>query len=471
MAVLAGGLQSVLAGWTERVFFRARPLAQPPSGSGLRPVPGDPGLPILGQTIARISDGLKVSRERYERYGPVEWGKILGATVVGVYGPEGIEAVATNPDKAFANAPFYEYLIGRFFHRGLLLLDFEEHLHHRRIMQQAFTRPRLSGYLEAMNPRIERGLAAWQPDPAFLMYTATKRLALDIAMEVFVGETPGADATRITQAFVDAVHGGQAIVRANVPGGGWARGLRGRRILEHYFRSRLPGRREGDGEDLFSVLCQATSVDGDRFGDDDIVNHMIFMLMAAHDTSTITLAMMAYYLGRHPEWQERVRAESRKLGKPALDYDDLDRLSTLDLVFRETLRINAPVGGLFRQAIKDTEILGYYIPAGTKISVSTYSTQRMKQWWANPDTFDPERFAEHRREDQTHRYAWSPFGGGAHKCIGQFFGGMEVKAIMHQMLLRFRWSVPAGYEPPMRYGTGPLPADGLPIHLQRLETP
>ncbi|MDT7565929.1 MAG: hypothetical protein QOG76_4553, partial [Pseudonocardiales bacterium] len=73
-----------------------------------------------------------------------------------------------------------------------------------------------------------------------------------------------------------------------------------------------------------------------------------------------------------------------------------------------------------------------------------------------------------RREDKVHRYAWAPFGGGAHKCIGLHFGGMEVKAIMYQLLLRFRWSVPAGYEPPIGYGTGPMPIDGLPLRLERL---
>ena len=162
---------------------------------------------------------------------------------------------------------------------------------------------------------------------------------------------------------------------------------------------------------------------------------MIFTLMAAHDTSTITLTMMAYYLARHPEWQDRLRAESRALGKAAIGYGDLDELPWLDLVFKETLRMNAPVGMLARQAIKDTEIDGRYIPAGTKLMLGIYATQRMEPWWQDPDTFDPERFSQERREDTT-KYAWTPFGSGVHKCIGMHFGSMEVKAIMHQLLMR-----------------------------------
>jgi cytochrome P450 len=462
------GLQSVAAAVTSRVPLPARPLALPPT-PGLKPVLGDAGLPLVGHALGSLYDTLGFARRRYARFGPVSWGEVLGTKIVTVIGPEGAEIVAGNRDKAFANEGAYNYLIGPFFHRGVMLMDFDEHLRHRRIMQEAFTRPRLVDYLTAMNPRIGDGLDRWTPGRKFALYDAAKRLTLDIANEVFVGERVGSEADKVTRAFVDAVHGGQAYLRADVPGGVWSRGLRGRRVLEEYFRHRLAEHRAGDGTDLFSVLCRAQSDDGERFTDEDVVNHMIFVMMAAHDTSTITLAMMGYYLGRHPRWQERVRAESRAIGKTMLDFEDLDRMTTLDMVMKEAMRMNAPVGGLFRQAIKDTEILGHYIPAGTIVVASTYATGRLDEVWRNPDVFDPGRFAPERREDKVHRYAWAPFGGGAHKCIGMYFGTMEIKAIMHQLVLRNRWTVPAGYHPPIGYGTGPMPIDGLPIQLEPLD--
>ncbi|HEY1971985.1 MAG TPA: cytochrome P450, partial [Pseudonocardia sp.] len=360
-------MRSAAATLTGHLQMPSRPLAVSPDPS-LKAVPGDPGLPVVGHALGALYDTLGHGRARYERYGPVFWGEVLGTKIVSVIGPEGMEAIAANRDKAFANQGAYDYLIGPFFHRGVMLMDFEEHLQHRRIMQEAFTRPRLHRYLKAMNPRISQGLDDWRPGKRFALYDAAKRLTLDIANEVFMGEPSGPDAERVTRAFVAAVHGGQAMIRSDVPGGVWSRGLRGRRVLEAYFRDRLPAHRAGDGDDLFSVLCRAVSEDGERFTDEDIVNHMIFLMMAAHDTSTITLAMMGYYLGRHPEWQEKVRAESRELGREWIVYDDLDRLVSLDLVMREAMRINAPVGGLFRQAVKDTELIGYYIPAGTIVS-------------------------------------------------------------------------------------------------------
>ena len=445
-----------------------RPLAIPPAGSGLKPVMGDPGMPVVGHTLEFLNDGLRHARSYHARLGTVFWVNSVGGRWAQVIGPDGLETVLTNRDRAFSNKLGWDPLIGAFFDRGVMLMDFEEHRHHRRIMQQAFKHERLVAYLEQMNPAIRRGIARWQPAGEFQLYRATKQLTLDVATEVFVGNEPSAEADRLNGAFMNVVVGGQAVIRADVLGGKWHRGLESRRELEAYFRSQLPAKRASEGDDLFSVLCRAETEEGERFSDDDVVNHMIFTLMAAHDTSTITVTMMSYYVAKHPEWQERLREESRALGKEEIGYDDLDALPAMDLVFKETLRMNAPVGTLARQTIEDTEIDGYYVPKGTKLMLGIHPTQRMEPWWRNPDTFDPERFSEERREDAAHKYAWVPFGGGVHKCIGMHFGSMEVKAIMHQLLLRNSWSIPIGYEPVIDYGTGPFPGDGLPIELRRL---
>jgi cytochrome P450 len=447
-----------------------RPLAEPPAGSGLEPVMGEQGPPVIGHTLLSLADPVGLARTTYERFGTVSWGNFLGIDVVSVLGPDGIETVLSNRDQAFSNKEGWEYFIGPFFHRGVMLMDFEEHRHHRLIMQQAFKRERLVAYLEKMNLAIGRGIASWRSGGGFRLYPAAKQLTLDVATEVFMGERLGGDADRLNKAFISTVVGGQALIRADVPGGKWRRGLRGRRLLQNYFRAQIPAKRAGDGDDLFSVLCHAESEDGHRFSDEDVVNHMIFAMMAAHDTSTITLSMMGYFLARHPDWQERVREESVALGKPAIGFDDLDALPSMDLVFRETLRMNAPVGMLAREAIKDTEIDGRYIPKGTKVTLALHPSMRMEPWWKDPDTFDPERFTPERAEDSSHKYAWVPFGGGAHKCIGMHFGSMEVKAIMHQLLLRNTLHVAADYEPVVDFGTGPFPGDGLPVELRPVDS-
>jgi cytochrome P450 len=337
-------------------------------------------------------------------------------------------------------------------------------------MQQAFTRQRLQSYMAAVSPSIGTGLDAWEPGRGFRVYDHVKQLTLDLATDVFMGVAlHRAEAARINGAFIDAVRAGTAYVRFPIPGLRWHKGLKARAVLEEFFYRHLPAKRRDGGDDLFAALCQAETDDGHRFTDEDIVNHMIFVLMAAHDTTTITLTTMAYYLARFPAWQERLRAESLALGRPRLEFGDLDTLTGIDMVMKESQRLVAPALVLGRWVVKDTEILGYHIPAGTTVVVPLLTNHHMPEYWPDPERFDPERFAADRREDRVHRYAWAPFGGGAHKCIGLHFAGMQVKNILHQWLLRDRWSVPAHYSWRLDTTSLPRPKDRLPVQLDRLE--
>ncbi|MEZ0342094.1 cytochrome P450 [Mycobacterium sp. pV006] len=462
-------LQGVAAAVTSRYPSPERPLARPPAGSGLEPVMGTYGFPVLGHVVSTLVDPLAFARERYDRYGPVWWAGGVGFRVVSAMGPEALETVWINRDKAFSSERGWAPVIGPFFHRGIMLLDFEEHRDHRRIMQHAFTRSALEGYLDLMHPGVERTVSDWAPAQGFPFYTAVKKLLLDLAAEVFVGATLGDEADQLAADFHDTVCGGQAIVRADVPGGTWARGLRARERLERYFAAQLPARRAGDGTDLFSMLCRSRSDDGAVFSNDDIVNHMIFLLMAAHDTSAIAVSMMVYELGRNSVWQDALRDEAQRTPLEDSTLGGLERYSLLDAAFKETLRMYAPAGTLFRQTVKDTEIAGHFIPRKTQVAVNVYASMRLADWWPNPDLFDPGRFVDGGADASAiHRYAFAPFGGGAHKCIGQQFADMSVKTIMHRLLRQFEWSVPDDYRPRMVWGTGPTPADGLPIRLRAI---
>ncbi|MEL0028386.1 MAG: cytochrome P450, partial [Perlucidibaca sp.] len=270
-------------------------------------IPAENGWPLLGQTLRMLRDPQGLLLDMHERLGPVARSRFFGLDTVVLTGPDANQLVFRNGEDAFSNGQGWEFFIERFFRRGLMLLDGDEHRFHRGIMQAAFKKPCLVDYLEQMNPAIARGLATWRPGRRFLVYPHLKQLALDIATEVFMGEQLGPEADRINQAFVDAVRAGSALIRHPVPGLRWQKGLAGRAVLEDFFRSRLPARRSRPGTDLFSRLCQAEDEEGSRFSDDDVINHMIFLMMAAHDTTTITLSNMIYFLARHPVWQDKLR--------------------------------------------------------------------------------------------------------------------------------------------------------------------
>ncbi len=445
-----------------------QPYSSVPATSHLKAIPGNRGWPVVGSTLALMKDPIGIMRRRYQRYGPISWTSAFGLRMVYMMGPEANQFVMLNRGELFSNHDGWDYFIGKFFHRGIMLLDFDEHKWHRKIMQQAFNRDVLKGYLERMGPHIQSGIEDWHTVPDFHVLNAVKQLTLDLATDVFMGYELGPEADSINTAFIDTVRAGTALVRANVPGGRWSKGLKGRKVLEKFFRKELPAKRASKDSDLFSVLCHASTEDGQQFSDDDVVNHMIFLMMAAHDTSTITLSTLFYYLAKNPQWQERLREESRALNKTCIDYEDLASLTGIGMAMKEALRLCAPVPSMPRRTVKDVEFQGYLIPKGSFITISPYFTHYMEELWPEPEKFDPERFSEERREDKVHPYAWVPFGGGAHKCIGLHFAEMQVKAILHQVLLQYRWSVPAGYEMPVDLTSLPVPGDGLPVKLERI---
>ncbi len=442
-------------------------LAAPPPGSGLKPIYGT-GTPWLIEVLRYTRNPLGAIARQRKRFGDITYINSFGRQVVTPLTPDGAGEVAINRAKSLAAEPAWGFMIGPFFHRGILLMDFEEHRHHRLILQQAFNRTHLEGYLREMQPMIRERVAALPTGEGVRLLSEFKKITLDVALEIFLGlKLPRAEADRINTAFIDCVDAGMSLVRHNVPGTRWSRGLAGRKVLEEFMYRHLPAKRAQRTPDLFSVLCHVESDEGHTFTDADVVNHMIFVLMAAHDTSTIATTTMAYYMARHPQWQDTAREQSRAL--PAqIEYETLGDFTVLEAIMKESIRLNAPVPGLLREALQDTEIDGYFVPKGTLVSATAMVNHYNPALWNDPETFDPGRFSPERAEDRSHKYAWMPFGGGAHKCIGLFFAQLEIKTIMHNLLLTHEWSVPADYRWKLDYTTLPVPKDRLPVSLRRL---
>ncbi|MFZ5757183.1 MAG: cytochrome P450 [Pseudomonadota bacterium] len=431
-------------------------------------IPHDNGSWPFQYFVGFYRDIGATTRELYRRNGPVVrsgWGKLSS---VALFGPEANQLVLQNRDEIFSSRLGWGWVIDHVFPGAIMTMDGEEHRFQRRIMNHAFKKPALVTYLGHMNGHIADGLRAWQSGSDFRVFPAVKQLTLDLASRVFMGIEPGVEATRLNQAFIDTVEGSIAAVRFDLPGTLYRRGLRGREHLVRTFHGLLPGKRARETPDFFSAFCHAVSESGERYTDDEIVDHMAFLMMAAHDTTTSTLTTMFYALGQEPAWQERLREESRALARDGLEFDDLEKLAALGWTMKEALRRYPPLPVMPRYATREFEFMGYRIPAHTQIGLAPIHTHHMEEIWSQPFRFDPERFAPGRDEHKRHPYAWVPFGGGAHMCIGQHFADLQVKAILHQVLLRYRWSVPRHYRMPYQLVPIAKPRDGLPVTLTRL---
>ncbi len=434
-------------------------------------IPGESGAPVVGLTLELLRDPQKVSDRLVSKYGHVYWTSAFGRKTVTLLGPDANEFVLMDRGKNFSSKGGWDPLLDKLFPNGLMLRDFDDHKAHRRIMQVAFKQPAMMSYVARLNEGINKGLHNWEEKGDFRFYPAIKELTLNTAASVFLGMQLGPEADRLNTAFYDSVQAAVSVVRAPIPGTKMWKGVRGRKWIENYFREQIPLRRGSDGDDMFTLLCNAVDDDGNRYSDDDIVDHMDFLMMAAHDTLTSSITTMIYKLCEFPEWQEEARKECRSLGlgPDELPYESLAELQIVEWCFKEALRMNPPVPSIPRRTVREVEFDGYKIPANTPVNVSPGFTHRMSDIWTNPDNFEPDRFSAQRAEDRQHKFAWVPFGGGAHMCIGLHFAYMQMKVFMYQLLMKYEFKLDDGYVADFQIMPIPKPKDGLPIHLRPLK--
>ncbi|MFZ1476419.1 MAG: cytochrome P450, partial [Sphingorhabdus sp.] len=332
----------------------------------------------------------------------------------------------------------------------------------------AFKPEPMRGYVAEMNRIFAEQLPRWRGDMVF--YPAIKQITLDVAASAFLGVPLGPEADRVNKAFVDMVQASIGVVRAPVPGTAMGRGVAGRKYLIDYFGPQIEERRRNENrQDMFSQFCRATRDDGSHLNDGEIIDHMNFLMMAAHDTITSSVTSMVAMLARYPEWQEKVRAECLSIAPAGANItpEQLDSFEITEMVFKETLRVIPPVPSIPRRALRDFEFRGYKIPAGTSVGISPSYVHKMPEYWEDPERFDPLRFTPENSKGR-HKYAWVPFGGGAHMCLGLHFAYMQMKLFIHHLLTQVSVETAEGYVPEWQPWPIPKPADGLKVTMRAL---
>ena len=442
-----------------------------PHRQALSHIPGDEGWPVIGRTLQVLADPKGEVERMAARYGLIYRNRILGETSITMLGPEANELLLFDQGRLFSSTYGWGTILGRLFPRGLMLLDFDEHRLHRRALSVAFKSGPMKSYLTALDAGISRRVEEWRQRPGeMLFYPAMKQLTLDLAATSFLGTAIGPEVAEITKAFVDMVAASIAPIRTPLPGTQMARGVKGRARIVAYFSEQIPIRRAKGGEDLFSQLCRATHEDGALLSPQDIVDHMSFLMMAAHDTLTSSLTSFVAALAESPQWQERLRDEVSGLGvarDAPTSFDHLEAMPFTEMAFKEAMRLRPPVPSIPRRATRDFSFGGYEIPAGTLVGANPLFTHHMPQIWPDPDAFDPLRFTEEAQRTR-HRFAFVPFGGGAHMCLGLHFAYMQAKCFARHFLQNLEVSLPKDSKPDWQMWPIPKPRDGLRVTLSAI---
>lgn len=444
MTTVAPALEAVIKNAGAPVAV-VRPVAAP------KEMPGERGLLNGIRFFAGVfRRGVDFVVEKREAYGDVHCLQFFAAPLVMVWDADLIHQIMQNTDRGWSTAMAYdivafERIDSRAGNAGTLFsLDFEEHRAARKLVQSAFTMKAIDGYLEVIGRESDKAISEWVTAGRVDFKSSVRTLLASIAVEIFTGITDPREAARIDRALVDFWGALLASSRNRWLSAAHRRSRRGFATLFDTFLALVPARRENPGPDLFSRMCQ--TVDEDGLGDDAIVRVFLSIMFAAFDTTSAALTSMAYLLAKHPEWQERLRQEALGVPIETLNAGSMKQLKEVEWAWKEALRLRPLVTYIFRVALRDVDIGGYKVRAGTLVMPQIAGIGHHPKWWKDPKRFDPERFSPERAEDKQHPAVFQPFGAGAHACVGMQLATMEMKRFWHSLLTRCSFTLETDYD-------------------------
>lgn len=220
------------------------------------------------------------------------------------------------------------------------------------------------------------------------------------------------------------------------------------RALAHLVRAMIDSRRKEQRieMDLLSILMEARDKDsGEAMPDRALVDEIMTLIVAGHETTASTLNWTWYLLSQNPKVESRLHAAIAET-KPALANEPPAECAYVEQVLQESMRLY-PAGWLLsRRALGDDQLGGFHVPAGTEIFICPYLLHRHEAHWDRPEAFDPERFAPAAVEARD-RFAYLPFSAGPRFCIGTTFSMAEMTMHLSMVARRFQLQY-TGSEPP-----------------------
>ena len=392
------------------------------------PVVGSP--PVVGHSIQFNYDALALIQRLQESKGDVFQLNILNEDVLLFLTPSATKQIFLDPDDNFSSKHGWEFSIGPTFENGLMLRDFDDHKYHRSLLQNSFRRDALDKYIHIIQPRIDSWIEEVKQKREFYLYKSIKQLMFNVAVELFFDEVDDTKLNHLNQLFINSIKPATTIVRSPYPMTRMKKGLKARVELLEYFQEKSD-KIDLSKETLFADLVKTNNEEA-GLTNFEIAEHMIFLLLAAHDTTTSTLTSSIHFLAGDENYQNKVKTESSTLSKT--DISDLKNGIIGEALFNESIRKYPPVPFSPRWVVRDAELDGYEIPKNTYIAAGPLVLHNDDRYWEDPLAFNPERF-----EDPTITHeAYFPFAGGAHTCLGKFFASYLFKNVIYKLVDSFQ---------------------------------
>lgn len=327
---------------------------------------------------------------------------------------------------------------------GLLTNEGKSWRERRRLMQPAFHRDRIRRYSETIVSRTGATIDRWQSGVELDVHDEMMRLSLEIVAECLFGfqvmpsaHVIGNALTRFMQQF-EAMN--ERLVPLPMSAPTWGN-LRARFAVNGARReiTRLIARQRKEGAEVRNLLADLLAFqEATGLNDAQLVDEVVTLLTAGHETTAITLSWTLMLLSRHREVRNKLIAEiTDRLGGAWPEFDDMEQLPYVRQVLTESMRLYPPVWWMGREALEDLELGGFMIPKGAQLLMSQLLLHRDPRFYDDPDTFRPERWTT-QFSRQLPKFAYFPFGGGPRYCIGRNFAWMEITLMLTVICQQFR---------------------------------
>lgn len=391
-------------------------------------LPPGPRLPRSAQAVARLWRFPEYSDRCHERYGDTFTARIGTApTAVVTRDREVIRRLYTGDPlgKRHGND-----LLGMFLgSQSLLLLEPPEHLRRRKMLLPPFHGERVQGYARLMQRLAAAELDRLTPGEVVKVQPIAQALTLDVILQAVLGVSDAGMRGRLRGIF-DALNTPLNSFAMFVPQltqrARW--NLLSRRpwrlkdeldavLFEHIAATRADPRLQ-EREDVLAMMVAARDEDGQGLTDEQLRDELITLIAAGHETTATATAWGAELLVHHPAVMARAREE-----------DD----AYLEALVKEILRIRSPIPiTSARHMLEPFEIGPWTIPPQVAVLVDAYGVHHDARTYPEPHAFRPTRFLE----DPPDGYAFLPFGGGAHRCLGASLALLEMKVVLRELLER-----------------------------------
>jgi cytochrome P450 len=415
-----------------------------------RTIPGPSALPLVGRwanLLKLFSTPWTYSRWLHDTYGDVVALAHGDPTYVFAFGPAFNFHLLSQPalfevgkgtilkmpkDTAWGRIQFY----------NLLNMNGEHHKQQRHLMQPAFHKRQIGLYRDDMAMLTQRMLERWQSLSEVNLQAEMKKLTQHITVKTLFGLDDEEEIDRVGALLQQLTISQAALLYTpfiDVPGMPYHRTLKLAEQLASFIRTLIARKRTGsEDSDVLAALVQAHDEDGTTLSDDELIGHAFVLYVAGHVTTANALAWTIFLLHQHPRIIADLLDElDGKLHGDAPALEQLQQLSLLDGVVKESLRLLPPTPTSMRLAASACELGGFALPKGSTIFYSPFITHRLPELYEEPDRFKPERWATLSRSP----YEYLPFAAGSHRCIGAEFAQQEMKVVLAMLLQRYRLAV------------------------------